>query len=93
MKIVEWITSFFAWLQILASPLLIGLIIGFVIYKKYPTKTGLILSICIVLLSLLIGIIIATRIWKKKGTTNFISKIAASPDLDDVDDAQKHNHQ
>ncbi len=85
MKIFEWLTSFIAWLQIVASPLIIGLIIGFFVYKNYPTKTGLIVSICISALGLITGIIVATRIWKKRGTVDFVSGISASPDLDNLE--------
>ncbi len=86
MKIFEWLTSFIAWLQIVALPLIIGLLIGFFVYKNYPTATGFVVSICISTLGLIIGIIIATRIWKKRGTLDFVSGISASPDLDNLED-------
>ena len=72
MKILEWTTSFLAWLQIVASPLLFGLLIGLIVYGIYPGTTGLILGIAIAAIGLTIGIIIATRIWKKGGTVDFI---------------------
>jgi uncharacterized protein YneF (UPF0154 family) len=89
MKILEWITSFIAWLQIVLFPLFFGLIIGFIVYKKFPSTAGFVASILILVLSLLIGIVMATRIWKKGGTTNFIARASASPELNDLDDETK----
>lgn len=89
MKFIEWLTSFIAWLQIVASPLIVGLIIGFLVYKNYPTKTGFVIGISISTLGLIIGIIIATRIWKKRGTVDFISRVSASPELDNLDNEEK----
>ena len=86
MKILEWITSFLAWLQIVASPLFFGLILGLVVYGIFPNTVGLIFGIAIATLGLTLGIIFATRIWKKRGTVDFISRVSASPDLDNLDD-------
>ena len=86
MKKLEWITSFIAWLEIVASPLFVGLIIGFLVYLKYPTLVGLIVGISIATLGLIIGIILATRIWRKRGTVEFISRISATPELDNLED-------
>jgi len=85
MKILEWLTSFFAWLEIVASPLIIGGVIGFFVYAKYPTTVGLVIGISVAGLGLIIGIVIATRIWKKGGTVEFISRISASPELNKLD--------
>ncbi|HVX25152.1 MAG TPA: hypothetical protein VHB70_02325 [Parafilimonas sp.] len=89
MKIFQWFISFLAWLQIVASPLIVGLVISFFVYKNNPNKTGLIWSILISAVSLIIGIIIATRIGKKHGTVDFVSKISSSPDFDKLDDENK----
>jgi hypothetical protein len=70
------------WLQIVASPLLIGLLIGFIVYLTKPDTTGIVIGISIAALGLVIGIIWATRVWKRKGTIEFISKISATPELD-----------
>ena len=89
MKMFEWLTSFIAWLQILASPLIIGIIIGFIVYLKLPTTTGHVIGISISTLGLIIGIIFATRIWKKHGIVNFISRVSASPELNNLDNEEK----
>lgn len=72
------------WLQIVASPLLIGLVIGVFIYFPNPTETRLIIAISISIFGLLIGIVWANKIWKTKGTMWFISQVSATPDLDNL---------
>jgi hypothetical protein len=89
MKILEWLTSFISWLQIVASPLFFGLIIGLVVYGIYPTTIGLILGIAVATLGLVVGIIFATKIWKKRGTVDFISRVSASPELGNLDNEEK----
>lgn len=73
-----------AWLQIVASPLLIGLGISAFIYFRNPSKTTLIISIIVAVLGLFIGIVWANRIWKTKGTMWFVSQISATPELDNL---------
>ncbi|NNV56089.1 hypothetical protein [Limnovirga soli] len=85
MKIGEWITSFLAWTQIVASPFIIGAIVGFIVYIKYPTTKGLVIGIFISALGLIIGVVIASRIAKKHSTVDFISSVTASPELDNLD--------
>ena len=89
MKILEWLTAFFAWLQIVFSPLFFGVVIGLIVYGIYPTTAGLVLGIAIAVLGLTIGIIFATRVWKKRGTIDFISRVSASPELDNLEDDEK----
>ena len=89
MKIGEWITSFLAWLQIVASPFIIGAIVGLFVYIKYPSSTGLVIGVFISAAGLIIGILIASRIGKKHGTVDFISSVTASPELDNLDKQEK----
>lgn len=70
------------WLQIVASPFFVGIIIGALIYFSNPTNFRLILGIIIAAASLIFGILWANRVWKKEGTSHYISRITASPDLD-----------
>ncbi|MEN9304597.1 MAG: hypothetical protein RL264_3026 [Bacteroidota bacterium] len=79
-KIFEFITEVIGWLQIVASPLFIGLGIGAFIYITNPTFERLILGISIASLGLIVGILWATKIWKtKEGTIWFLSRIMATP--------------
>lgn len=75
-----------AWLQIVASPLLIGLIVGAIIYFSKPSKTSLVIGIALTCIGLIIGILWATKQWKGKGTVWFMSRINATPDLDEEED-------
>jgi len=73
-----------AWLQIVASPLLIGLGIGAYLYYRNPTTLFLIMAIALGLIGFMIGILWANKVWKTKGTMWFISRVNASPDLDNL---------
>ncbi len=86
MNVFEWLTSIIAWVQIVLSPTLFGCIVGFFIYKNYSNIYGLITGIVIALSGLIVGVIFATRVWKKRGTVEFISIVDASPELDNLED-------
>lgn len=75
-------TEIIGWLQIFASPFLIGLIIGGAVYFSLHNKTGIIIGSIIAGTGLIVGIIWATRIWRKKGTNRFMSQIMSSPEFD-----------
>ena len=73
------------WIQIAASPILFFSLLAVLFYTYIPNNTGLIISIIIAGGGLIVGIIWATRVIKKSGTTNYISKISGSPDFDKID--------
>ena len=85
-KFFEFITEAIGWLQIVASPLLVGLGIGALIYFPDPTTTRLILGIIVATLGLIVGIILANKAWKGKGTIWFVSRVMATPELDEPDE-------
>lgn len=70
-----------SWLRIAISPTLIGALIGGIIYLKMGDD-GFLPGIFATVIGGIFGVLWATNIWKKQGTTNFISRIDASPDLD-----------
>jgi hypothetical protein len=82
----EYFTEIIGWGQIVASPFLGGLIIGALVYFPKPGRSTFIIAIVIATAGLAIGVIWATRVWKKKGTMHFMSGIMASPDLEKKDD-------
>ena len=88
MKIIEFIISFFAWLEIAVSPLIIGCVIGMIVYSEVPREKGIIIGITIVVLGLIIGIVWAIRIWKKRETVEFMSRLTANPELHNEDEAE-----
>ena len=82
----ETFSEIVGWLQIFASPFLIGLFIGALIYIARPNILTLTIGIIVAITGLILGIIWATKIWKKKGTIDFISGTMATPELDNVND-------
>ena len=85
-KAIEFILKIIAWLSIVASPFIFGMMAGGIIYLYFQkSKFGLVVAVFVVLLALILGIILATKIWKTKGTINFIARIRATPELDNFD--------
>jgi len=91
-KIFEYIIEIVGWLQIVASPLLIGLGIGAFIYFSDPTLLRLVIAIIISVIGLVVGIIWANKIWKTKGTVWFMSQVSSTPDLDNLNNNQKERN-
>ena len=82
-SLFELFTEIVGWIQIAASPFLVGLVIGLIIYFSLSNTAGLIISVLIVTAGLIAGILWANRVWKKKGTIHFMSAIMATPELDE----------
>lgn len=82
MSFFDVFTEVMGWLQIAASPWLIGAGIAVFVYFPHPTTLNLALAIGITLIGFITGIVLATRIWKKKGTINFISSMMSGPEPD-----------
>lgn len=78
-------TEGIAWLQIAASPTLIGAIVGVVIGLAGNVGLGMVVG----LLGLTIGILWALRVSKKEGTNRFMSRTMATPELDGKEPDQK----
>jgi len=74
LKFLKKITAAFAWLQIVVSPTLIGIIIGALIYAFKKDKTGFIIAFSIAITGFIIGIIWAINVWKKVGQLNLCQK-------------------
>lgn len=89
MSLFDYATEIMGWLQIMSAPLLTGIIIGALVYFSQPSGTRLLIAIGIALTGLITGIIYATRIWKKQGTIHFVSRVSATPELDEVEEEIK----
>lgn len=72
------------WLQIVASPLLIGAILGFLLYVSIPGQNALIIGLAPLLLGLIVGVIWANRVSKKDGASRYMSRAMSSPEFDDI---------
>lgn len=80
--IFDYFIEILGWLQIVASPLVISLVIGGFVYFPNPSNSRLIIATLIVLIGLVIGIVWATNVWRKKGTNHYLKTIRSSPDFD-----------
>lgn len=79
-------TEIIGWLQIADSPFLIGLAVAALLYFQNPSDARFILAVIITFAGLITGIIWATRVWKRKGTIQFLSRISATPELDNKEE-------
>ncbi len=75
MKILQLIPEIIGWLQIAFSPTLIAAIIGFAVYLKWSNSNGQTAAVIIVVAGFTTGAVWATRIWRKYGTTAWLSGI------------------
>ncbi|MFN8252936.1 MAG: hypothetical protein U0V75_13795 [Ferruginibacter sp.] len=73
MKILKLIPEIIGWLQIMFSPAVIAGAIAFIIYLKWNNRTGEMVALIILALGFITGAVWATRIWKKYGTTAWLS--------------------
>ena len=89
MKVLEFLIDVFSWLKIVASPFLLAVIIAVIIYLNVSGILGLILSVSILMVGVVVGVILATRIWKTQGTTTFLARIHATPELDKINHEKK----
>ena len=86
------IVNIFAWMQIIASPVLLAFLISAIIYIPNPTNERMYISIGLIAFALILGILYANKIWKAKGTMAFLSQISATPDIDEaLDKTEKKN--
>jgi disulfide bond formation protein DsbB len=81
-KIIKLTTESIGWIKIALSPIIIGLIVGAIVYFLKQNTTTLVLGIVISLLGLIIGVVWANKHWKGKGTVTFVSRINAMPELE-----------
>ncbi len=88
-KLLEKIPELIGWLQIAAAPTIIGVIAGVLIYLSNPSTFRLILAIVVVILCLILGIYLAGRIYKKKGTVDFLSKVNETPEMNKKEEPKK----
>jgi len=89
MKVLAFLIDVCSWLKIVASPFLLAVVIAVIIYLNVSGILGLILSVSLLLVGVVVGVILATRIWKTQGTTTFLARIHATPELDKVNHEKK----
>ena len=82
----DYLFEVIGWLQIVFSLLILGLIVGLIIYFSNPGTFRLLLGIAVTLAGLIAGIVIADKAWKNKGTIDLVSRVSATPELDNLED-------
>ena len=87
-KAFEKISELIGWLQIAVSFTIIGALAGLVLFYCKQTLPVLILAIIIALSGLVFGIVFATRMYRGKGTLWFLSRVDASPELDQPEEGR-----
>lgn len=75
----EKFTEGIAWIQIVLSPTLIGIIAGIFVGLAGSPGFGIVIG----LLGLVVGIFLAIRVSRKEGASQFVSRIMATPELDE----------
>jgi disulfide bond formation protein DsbB len=78
-KIFSFFIESVFWIQIFLAPAGIGCLIALFIY--IGNQKLLWLSITIAVISIIIGVIYAERVRKKHGTSRYVSKRLATPDI------------
>lgn len=73
------------WLKIVASPVLGGCLVGLVVYLSFPVTWAIVVAAVLILLGLILGIIMANKIYKTQGTMNFLATPIRNPELDNKD--------
>ena len=84
LKFIEKSIDHFNYLKIMASPTLIGAILGVIIYANKTDQLGLTLAAVVTIIGIVCGILLANYAKRKMGTTEFIARVNASPDIDDA---------
>ncbi len=69
--------------------MLIGAIIGIIVYANKTDEVGLFICILITLGGIVCGILMANWAKRKVGTTEFMARVNASPDIDEAIKNQK----
>ena len=91
-KVIEFIIEVIGWFRIVAGPFFLGLVIGAIVYFPDPTTIKLITGIGIAILGLCIGIYWAIKAWKNGGTIKLLSRISATPELDNLEEDSEENN-
>ncbi len=79
---LSYLIEVWNWLRIAASPIISGLAMGALVYYFLPNEIGIFIWMVLALSGFILGIIWATKIWKKEGTSFFLFRINGKADTD-----------
>jgi large-conductance mechanosensitive channel len=75
MKLLQIILEIIGWLQIVFGATVLAALLAAIIYFGYSSHITKIISFCIIAVGFILGVIWATRIWKKYGTIEWLSRV------------------
>jgi hypothetical protein len=82
-RVFEKIFEVIGWILIVLSPLGLGLLGGWILYYYLGGMSGIIFGFSFALLGLILGIRWANKAYKGKGTISLLSRVSATPELDE----------
>ncbi|RYE55950.1 MAG: hypothetical protein EOP48_09090 [Sphingobacteriales bacterium] len=85
-KVLEFIPKAIAWLQIATPSSLLGIGLGAAIYFYQPSWLTLTVAIFLCTIGIAAGAIWATKVHRRRGTVDFMSRVIATPELDSSSD-------
>ena len=88
-QLIENIIEIAGWIRIFLSPTLIGAFVGVITFSTNQNIYGLIIAIVIFIAGIVIGIKWATNVWRKLSTEEYLSRVSATPDLDNLEKSEK----
>lgn len=88
-KVIAFLIEVVNWFRIILFPTFLGVLLGGIIYYFFQNYTGKTLWIICSIIGVVSGVIWASKIWKKQGTTTFMSKVITTPELDNTNDEEE----
>ncbi|MCC6371941.1 MAG: hypothetical protein IT236_13135 [Bacteroidia bacterium] len=85
----EKLVKVLSWIKIALSPIILGAIIGGIIYANKPDTTGLLIAAFPAVAGIIGGVFLAMWVSKKHGVTEFHPGLRSTPDWDEMDRQKK----
>lgn len=86
MKLVKALVDILIWLRVFISPFLVFIGLGFFVwFALKKTMTADIICAVIVVIGLVTSVLITKRVKRRFGLSHFVSRVNASPELDNLD--------
>lgn len=82
------IADVFFWFRIFIAPFLLFVIAAFFVYQFFAGMLGVVIAISTLILGVIISTIITEWIRKKYGAVGFMSRVIATPELNQEEDTQ-----
>jgi len=84
MKAYEAIPEILSFIKVMASPILVGMFVAFAIMNTVNPEYAEILAVFVMVLAVYLGFKWANWARKKYGSSNYMARVDASPDLNSI---------